>query len=173
MTKVAQFLVMLVDFVFMLLIMFEPPRSSGQSSWLGVFNKWLLDSDWQQEFGEQNYLLTKTSFTDESLLLAVVCGVNEPTLAIVIFSNSSGDHMPDNVKISFDEGPYFDEIWSRQSDYALLQGGDKAALLLRRMLTSNVLRVRINGRGIIQDIYKFYLDGLRQYERNVVQFCWE
>lgn len=162
MTEAVQFLGTLVGCVIMLFILvftFGPPSSSGESSWLRAFNKWALDPDWEQEVGGRDYLLTKASLTDDSLILVVMCGVNEPTLAVAIFSDPSRRSTPDSIKLTFDGGPYFEEIWSQKDPHALLQGGDKTAPLLRPMLTSDVLGIDIEGGGVAQDDYKFYLGG--------------
>lgn len=178
MRRILRFLGTLVGilvFLVVLLASFEPPDSFSEKSWLGVVNRWLFDSDWEQEISQDTYLLTKTSLTDDSLLLGIMCGLNKPTLAVIIISDPSMGSIADRIKLSFDEGPYFDERWRiREKQNVVVQGGDMAFVLLRRMLTSNVLRVRIKGRGVVQDDYKFYLEGLRKFEPNLLEYCrWE
>jgi len=161
--------------VLVLLASTEPPASFHAKSWLGVVNRWLFDSGWEEEIVQSNLLLTKTSLTDESLALGVMCGLEQRTLAVILFSDPSRGQISSDIKLSFDEGPYFNEKWvARPEKSALIVGGDSAYVLLRRMLTSNVLRISIDGRGIVQDDFKFYLEDLRTHEQSLRRYCqWE
>lgn len=162
----------MVIFVIVILASFKPPDSFVEKSWLGVINRWFFDSDWEEEISGDTYILSKTSLTDDSLLLAITCGLNKPILAIIIFSDPSKGPLPDNIKLSFDEGPYSEEQWTiRNKPNAMGQGGDMALILLRRLLTSNVLRVNIKGRGLTQDNFKFYLEGLHKFSSHLKEYC--
>jgi hypothetical protein len=158
--------------VFFMLATFRPPASFSEASWLGVVNHWLLDADWEEELGEDNYILSKSSLTDDSLILAISCGLKTPTLAVVIFSAPTEAPLSENIQLSFDKGPYFKESWSISNKPNVVgHGGDLAMLLLRRILTSNILRVKIEGRGTLQDEFKFYLDALRKFDAQLKKYC--
>ena len=168
-------LVVILIFLVILLASFEPPDSFAEKSWLGVINRWLFDSDWEEEINQDRYSLFKTPLADDSLLLGIACGLNKPKLAVIIISDPSIGAIEDKVQLSFDEGPFFEEKWAiREKQNVVVQGGDMALVLLRRMLTSNILRVKIEGRGVMQENYKFYLEGLRKFEQSLLEYCqWE
>ena len=158
-------------FLSVVLPLYSPSVVAGET-WLGTLNRWLFDSNWEEELVGDTYMLSKTSLTDDSLLLAITCGLKKPTLAVMIFSDPSKGPLPDKIKLSFDEGPYFEEQWTiRNKPNAVVQGGDMAFILLRRLLTSDVLRVHIRGRGFAQDRFKFYLDGLRKFSPRLKEYC--
>lgn len=146
-------------------------HGAGEKSWLGVLNHWLLDSDWDEQVYEDAYILSKASLTNDSLILMITCGRIKPTLAVMIVDRDKSGMLTDDIKLSFDDGPQFKDVWTIHNQNALGYGGDVAMGKLHRLLTSNVLLVNIEDKNGAHDKFTFYLEGMRKFKPHLDKYC--
>jgi len=74
--------------------------------------------------------------------------------------------------MKFDSGPWFRKMWSKTEKKNILSiTGLNGLSLFNRMLTSNVLGVRLTSQTGSESQYKFYLEDLAKYQDQVIREC--
>lgn len=152
--------------------MFSPPAPFVEKSWLGVLNRWIMDTPWEVEEVDSSLMFSKTSLTDDRFLLSVNCSLTTPILSVVIYAHPSSGASLKNAKISFDQGEFYEELWSLKKLPSVVgHVGDNAREFLKQILAADLLTLEYSGGDKLSNKSKFFLYGLHDLQNDLETRC--